>query len=75
LFSVNQTFEASVLELPNPFFAALGQCASMPGAPGASLLVVCPNKAVQLDNEIIDIRMGRNMTSDLVCVTQAVDLR
>jgi hypothetical protein len=61
LFSVNQTFEASVFEVPKPFFAALGQCASKPGAPGARLLVACPNKAGQLNNDTVAMTMNRSI--------------
>jgi hypothetical protein len=61
LFSVNQTFEASVFEVPNPFFAALGQCASIPGAPGAIRLVACANKVEQQSIETVDMTMDRSM--------------
>src|SRR6266478_727312 len=59
--SVNQTFEDSVFDVPKPFFAALGQCASRPGPPAANLLVVCPNKAVQPRIDIVEIRRGRSI--------------
>src|SRR6266478_5661952 len=45
----------SGVDLPNPFFAALDQCASRPGAPAASLLVACRNKAVQPSKEIVEM--------------------
>src|SRR5678815_3958585 len=62
LFSVNHTFESRVFDVPNPFFAALGQCASSPGAPGASPLVDCPDKAEQPSKVNDVMAMNRNMT-------------
>ncbi|HEY1402671.1 MAG TPA: hypothetical protein VGB05_00950, partial [Pyrinomonadaceae bacterium] len=32
---MNQTFDSSVFDVPTPFLPALGQRASLPGAPGA----------------------------------------
>jgi hypothetical protein len=61
LFSVNQTFEAKVFEVPNPFLAALGQCASLPGAPGASTLVVCANKPEHEKSKIVEMTISRNI--------------
>jgi hypothetical protein len=62
LFSVNQTFEASVFEVPKPFFAALGQCASPPGAPGAVWLVACANKAGQGKSRNVEMKISRDIT-------------
>jgi hypothetical protein len=61
LFSVNQTFEAKVFDVPNPFFAALGQCASLPGAPGARALVACANKAEQEKSQIVEMTISRSI--------------
>jgi hypothetical protein len=61
LFRVNHTFEARVFAVPNPFLAALVQCASRPGAPGATALVACANKADGLSNRIVEIAIDRNM--------------
>jgi hypothetical protein len=65
LFSVNQTFEANVFDVPKPSFAALGQCASSPGAPGAIALVVCPNKAGQMSNETVVMAMERSICVEI----------
>jgi hypothetical protein len=64
LLRVNQTFDAEVVEVPNPFLAALGQCASSPGAPGATLLVASANKGAQEKPMIVEMTIARNIVGN-----------
>src|SRR4030095_6049912 len=59
--SVNQIFDLREVEVPNPFFAALGQCASMPGPPGANCKVGSANTDGIAHTAVIQMTTKRYM--------------
>src|SRR3981081_3780118 len=52
--------------VPNPCLAALGQCASLPGAQGATRFVVCANKVVQPNTTVTTIEERRCIFIEVV---------